>query len=314
MSSDTVDGTVMAVASPGGHLDELLTLIPRFVPQHHDVVWVTAETAQTRSLLAKERVEWVRAVGARQGMGAARSFPNAVRLIRQYRPGLVVSTGAALSFPYLLAARGLGVETHFIDSATRLDGPSLTGRLSQSVPGIRLHCQGTWPRSGGRWKEVGSIFDSYEATDWPSGSANRILVTVGSERFPFSRAVQVIASSLPTGVDVTWQLGHTTPPSGLPGSVHQWLSFDDMVCHAEKADVVITHCGVGSVLMALRAGKCPVVLARQAADGEHIDDHQAQLAAVLDGAGIAFVVPPEAGSVQDLVNLAARKRATKHRA
>lgn len=311
MSGKTFDGTVMAVASPGGHLDELLTLITRFLPARHGVVWVTAETAQTRSLLANQRVEWVREVGARQGVNAARSFTGALRLIRRHRPAMVVSTGAALSFPYILAARLHRVETHFIDSATRLAGPSLTGRLAQAVPGMHLHTQGVWEH-GGRWMQTTSVFDSYSGVDWPSGSVKRILVTVGSERFPFSRGVQVIARSIPAGADVTWQLGHTPPPAGLPGSVHQWLPFDDMVHHAEEADVVITHCGVGSVLMALRAGRCPVVLARQAADGEHVDDHQAQLAAVLDGAGIAFVAPPEARNVRALVNLAAKKRATKY--
>lgn len=298
----------LAVASPGGHFDELHTLVPHFVSGDHTVVWVTSATAQTRSVLSGHRVEWVRAVGARQGLKAAGSVPHALRLMRRHRPSVVVSTGAALSFPYLVAARLYGIETHFIDSATRLDGPSLTGRMSQWVPGIHLHCQGTWEE--GRWRRTESVFDSFEIAERPYGTARRILVTLGSERFPFPRAVEAIARSVPYGAEVVWQLGHTPAPPALPGTVHAWLPFEELVNLAEEADVVLSHCGVGSILMALRAGKSPVVVARQALHKEHVDDHQRQLATSLGAAGIALVADADLGNVSTLISRAARKIAT----
>ena len=38
------------------------------------------------------------------------------------------------------------------------------------------------------------------------------------------------------------------------------------------ADVVISHAGVGSALTALRCGKRPILVPREAARGEHVDD------------------------------------------
>ncbi|WP_162802278.1 glycosyltransferase [Ornithinimicrobium murale] len=136
-----------------------------------------------------------------------------------------------------------------------------------------------------------------------------MLVTLGSERFPFSRAVRVVARSLPPDAEVVWQLGHTQAPSDLPGTVHQWLPFDDMRSAAENADVVITHCGVGSTLMALRAGKCPVVFPRRSKFSEHVDDHQEELAGALAASGLAIVAGSNPKNVRDLITRAAAQNA-----
>jgi hypothetical protein len=45
----------------------------------------------------------------------------------------------------------------------------------------------------------------------------------------------------------------------------------------DQADVVISHAGVGSLHTALRAGHTPIVFARRARVGEHVNDHQVEL-------------------------------------
>ena len=45
----------------------------------------------------------------------------------------------------------------------------------------------------------------------------------------------------------------------------------------EKADLVITHGGVGSIVMALKMGKKVIAVPRLSAFGEHINDHQIQI-------------------------------------
>ena len=42
--------------------------------------------------------------------------------------------------------------------------------------------------------------------------------------------------------------------------------------------MVVTHAGVGSILTCLLNGKRPVVVPRLAGLGEHVDDHQLELA------------------------------------
>ena len=66
-----------------------------------------------------------------------------------------------------------------------------------------------------------------------------------------------------------------------------------MVRIASAADVVIAHCGAGSVLLALRLRKPLVVVPRLRRFGEHHDDHQLQLARYLGKQGSAVVVEDE---------------------
>ena len=46
-------------------------------------------------------------------------------------------------------------------------------------------------------------------------------------------------------------------------------------------NVVITHAGVGSILLCLRNGRKPLVVPRMHRFGEHVDDHQVELTRAL---------------------------------
>lgn len=306
---------VLAVSSTGGHLDELLAIAPRFATEGERLMWVTAATAQSESLLHGQDVEWVQQVGARQGGRVLQGFPEAMQLIRKHRPRKVVSTGAALSVAYLAAARLQGIETHYVESATRLDGPSMTGRIAQALPGVVLHRQAnSWRHSARRWRRIDSVFDTFEWQSCPTPDSQRILVILGTERFSFQRAVSAVADAVHQDADIVWQLGHTPRPARLPGEARPWFAFAELEQAARAADVVVTHCGVGAVLMALRAGKCPVVIPRTAAHDEHVDDHQTQLARVLGASGLGIAVDPGSGGIADSITRAAQRQVIRKHA
>lgn len=307
MSAET--RPVVLLATPGGHLHELFELSHR-LPQDQPRVWVTARTPQSTSLLAGEAVHFVPPVGTRQLGRAAATFPSALRLLRQLRPVAVMSTGAAICVPYLVAARLLGVTTSYIESLTRLQGLSLTGRVMAAVPGVRLYHQGL-ADPGRRWRYIGSTLDNYSTTPAQKQSVQRVLVTLGTERFPFPRLIER-ARPAASQAHVVWQTGHTPAPEGLPGEVHQWLSYDEMLSEMGKADVVVTHAGVGSVLASLSQGVVPLVLARSPKEGEHVDDHQEGLRRQLSERGLAVdLAEAEIGQAMDQ----ARSRAVdNHRA
>jgi UDP-N-acetylglucosamine transferase subunit ALG13 len=54
--------------------------------------------------------------------------------------------------------------------------------------------------------------------------------------------------------------------------------------------VVVTHAGIGSLILALTHGKHPIVMPRRHALGESVDDHQVAFANRLQQAGYATVV------------------------
>lgn len=52
-----------------------------------------------------------------------------------------------------------------------------------------------------------------------------------------------------------------------------------------KADILITHGGVGTIMTGLRQGKTILAAARLAAYGEHVNDHQIQLLEAFESKG-----------------------------
>lgn len=294
---------VLLVASPGGHLDELALLVEGLGLAGDDLWWVSSRNEHTESLLAERQVVWVPPVASRQLIRAVRGVPAAMRLHRRLRPDLVLSTGAALAVPHLLAAAAHRTRTMFVDSVTRREQPSLSGKIAQRLPGVTTYTQSaTWSRPG--WLRVADVFSAFASEQLPELSGapqvSSALVTLGQERFGFPRAVDA-AERVLDGHQIAWQVGNTD-------STHErWLPADQLRAEASRVDVVLTHAGVGSVLMALSAGKVPVVLPREGSRGEHVDEHQGELATMLQELGLAVVANPDELSMADLERAAARR-------
>lgn len=281
--------STLFVATVGGHVDELFELAPRYEVSSAARRWVTARSAQTEHLLRGEHVEWAAPITSRQWGRAIKAFPFAFRLIGRVKPHQMVSTGAAVAVPFALAARLRGVPVHYVESATRVRGPSLTGRILEWIPGVGLARQGAgWSRSG--WSEVESVFAGFEAVERCRAPRKKlsVLVTFGTGPFEFSRGASAVMAALPESASVVWQRGATPEVGQWPGEVHEWMGYDDLCAAMEDSDVVITHAGVGSILSALRAGRRPIVLPRRAELGEVVDDHQVQLTADLQSRGLVF--------------------------
>lgn len=301
------DIRTLLVASAGGHLDELRILGEQLGVDFGNAVWVTSSTPQTESLLCDDEVVWVPRIGSGERGKAALALPRAIRLQRRIRPGRVVSTGALLAVPHLIAASLAGCETWFIDSATRVSAPSVTGRFASRLPQAKLFVQGAgW--SDPRWTSIPGVFEAFETQELtPAMSPTRIrtaVVTLGTELWPFRRAVQRILALLPDA-EITWQTG-TTEMVHRGHRLQQWLPATELREAIRRADVVISHAGVGAALTALGAGKVPVLLPRRSRCGEHIDDHQSQAADLLAGKLLAICADPDALSYRDLLCAAGR--------
>ena len=287
-------GPVAFVASPGGHIDEAFEIADQYA-NRNERVFITAETMQTRALLGGEYTVWVPEVRSREAVRAVLSLGAARRVLRAERPRLVVSTGSALTVPYMVVARAKRIAVRYIESATRLTGPSVTGKIAERLPGVERFAQSAdWGRPG--WQPHRSVFDGYVSEQATERPVRSVLVTVGSEQFPFRRAIHAVraaTASTTQPVRVAWQTGHTPIAGGeLLGEVRAWWPVNELVARAAAVDVIVTHAGVGSILMALRSGKCPVVLARKKELGEHVDDHQSELVARLEREGLVVSVRP----------------------
>ncbi|MGH4023639.1 MAG: glycosyltransferase [Pseudonocardiaceae bacterium] len=297
--------TTLFLATIGGHLTQLAELSNR-VPPDGAPVWVTNASEQSTSMLAGQDVQYVPYVGVRSVGGVLRCVPAARRLMNSRRFTRAVSTGSAIALGYLpyLAARG--VECHYIESATRVRGPSLTGRLLQWIPGIRTYTQ--YPHwANERWRYGGSVFDGYQAVEAERepGIDLRVVVTVGAAtEYPLRRLFERLAPLLAvdgplhraTGLapTVLWQTGDT-PVEDLPIRPTRYLPATDLVTALRAADIVVSHAGTGSALAILDSGRFPVLVPRDPERGEAGDNHQLQLASELSRRGLAL--PRQAGAI-----------------
>jgi UDP-N-acetylglucosamine transferase subunit ALG13 len=114
-----------------------------------------------------------------------------------------------------------------------------------------------------------------------------ILLSLGTHRQPFRRALDLIEPLALAGNAVMVQHGSTTPRPELPNvSWVELMPFEELVAQMRVASSIVCHAGVGTIMTSLQAGHTPVVIPRQAQYGEHVDDHQLDIAKRLAERGL----------------------------
>lgn len=131
---------VLLVCSSGGHLLQLLAL--REAWEGYRTAWVTDDTSDAHSLLGGQQLYFVHGPVARSVRGLLRNLPLAWRILCLLRPGVVLTTGAATAVPFAWLGRLRGARVVYVESITRVDRPSLAGRLIAPVAD-RVYAQ--WP-------------------------------------------------------------------------------------------------------------------------------------------------------------------------
>ena len=301
--------TTLLVASTGGHLKQLHRLHRRLAGVEGPYRWATFDTPQSRSLLADEDVEFVPFVGGRDPRNVLRNVPRADGILRGGDIDTIVSTGSAVALPFFALGRARGLDCHYIESAARSDGPSKTARMISRIPGVHLYCQ--YPEwSDDRWSYRGAVFDSFAPVDAPLEAPDRIgkvVVSLGTFKdYSFRRLVLRLLEILPPDAEVLWQTGDTDVSDlGIVG--HHAIPERDLSRAISEADVLVAHAGVGTALAALEVGKCPILVPRRVAHGEHVDDHQTQIAGELSGRELALSVEADALTLDDLLVASARR-------
>ncbi|GAA1746434.1 glycosyltransferase [Kocuria aegyptia] len=275
------------MASAGGHITEALRL-EESLGVHLDSLWVTFETPQTASLLHSRRVLFVPYVAPRDVRGALSAGRQIAQAVSRERFDACLSTGAAVAGFGVPWCALTGIPTFYVESLARIDGPSATGQLMGLAPRVRtLSQRAGWASK--RWVYEGSLLDGWRVCHRAGETiTRRIFVTLGTIRpYRFDRAIDTVLASLRPGDEVVWQLGATSRDR-LPGRTYTEMSHADLAHELAAADVVVTHAGVGSVLQAHEAGKVPVLAVRSAAHGEHVDEHQREIAHDLTARGLAL--------------------------
>ncbi len=137
---------ICLVCSSGGHFLQLHSL--RDFWERQERFWVTFRGRDTESFLQGEQVYWAHEPTNRNVKNLIRNMLLAVRLLSRERPRSVVTTGAGVAVPFIYVARTLRIRTVYIESLTRVDNLSLSGKLVYPVVD---HLLVQWPELAARY-------------------------------------------------------------------------------------------------------------------------------------------------------------------
>ncbi|MFN8125470.1 MAG: hypothetical protein U0R64_03030 [Candidatus Nanopelagicales bacterium] len=122
---------LLLVSSAGGHLAQLVALRPWW--EEHERLWITFDTLDAQSVLEGESVRFGHSPTTRNIPNLFRNARMARKVLGEYRPDLILSTGAGMAVPYFYLAHRYGASSAFLEVIDRIDTPTLTGRLVYPV-------------------------------------------------------------------------------------------------------------------------------------------------------------------------------------
>lgn len=121
---------------------------------------------------------------------------------------------------------------------------------------------------------------------------SRVLVLVGTDHHRFDRLVEWMDRwAADTGADVLVQHGTSRAPKVAAGQ--PYLDWDVVQAQLAGADAVVSHGGPATIAEARKVGHMPVVVPRDPAQDEHVDEHQQLFSRRLAASGLVALALTE---------------------
>lgn len=114
-----------------------------------------------------------------------------------------------------------------------------------------------------------------------------ILVLLGTQNNSFHRLVEEIEKLIQKGKikeEVVIQAGYTKVTSGKI-KVLEFISQEELEEWQNRADIIITHGGVGSIMQCITKGKKVIAVPRLKKYEEHVNDHQKEIVELFNEKG-----------------------------
>lgn len=279
----------LLLASTGGHLAQLHRLT-QMSPVSEDSLWVTFDSAQSRSLLKGARTQFIDYIPPRGWREILSATGVVRRTMKSEQFETIVSTGAGIALATHVTSALQGRAPVYIESVSRVAGPSTTGLILERVPGVRRFAQHQWGHERRGWTKEFSVLDTFSPSAMSRVDAPRsYFVTLGTIKpFEFPELVKAVEAGLPDDAEIVWQLGATTYQPAR-GTVFTQMSAPEFDAAVRHADVVITHAGVGTLIALVEAGADVIAVPRRKSRNEHVDDHQLQIAEEFASRGLIRV-------------------------
>lgn len=118
-----------------------------------------------------------------------------------------------------------------------------------------------------------------------------ILVTLGTQKQQFTRLLDYIENAS-IDDEIIVQAGFTKYHSSKM-KIFDFIDYDKMNQYLDKADLIITHAGTGSIVSALQKNKKVIACARKSEYQEHVDNHQEEIVSVFYEEGYILKIDDE---------------------
>ena len=108
-----------------------------------------------------------------------------------------------------------------------------------------------------------------------------IFVMLGTQNNPFQRLLEEVDRLIDKNViteEVVVQAGYTKyQPKNEKMKIINFMSREELDTFEQKANFIITHGGVGSIITSLEKGKKVIAVPRLHQYGEHVNNHQTEI-------------------------------------
>ena len=229
-----------------------------------------------------------------------RSLVQAGRIIRAFRPDVVIGVGGYASGPAVATAWLLGISTAIAEQNAM---PGLTNRIlgkiadrvflsfpdrQQQFPPDRVILSGNPVRAAFKFVKKRSNRSSFTVLVFGGSQGARSINRAMLEALPFLKHVRTLRIVHQTG-----PVEHARIAEGYRAAAPEGMSWEvlpfitDMASAYEASDVLICRAGATSIAEITACGKASILIPFPYA----VNDHQTQNARVLADAGAAELIP-----------------------
>jgi len=209
-----------------------------------------------------------------------------LKIFWKEKPEIVISTGSEIALPMFFLAKVFRKKRVFIESSCRVKELSGTGKIVYPISDVFIV---QWPYLLSRYKRAvykGNILlkqvKKFEKRNDKSSNNKRKMVFVDVGTAPFDRLIRKMDEIAPAlNARVMMKIAKT---KYNPRNVEYFtfLPRKQLKDFYEKADVIICHGGVGSIINALETRARIIAVPRLTKYFEHFDDHQLEIVRALD--------------------------------
>lgn len=118
----------------------------------------------------------------------------------------------------------------------------------------------------------------------------KVFVSVGTQKFPFDRLLKLAEQAAQAGGPKDQYFAQSGFCNYTPQCItcKPFLQKEEFEQQIQDCDLLIVHGGVGTIITALKYQKKVVVIPRLGKYGEHVDNHQMQIARSFEQKGLVL--------------------------